>query len=273
MGAGLGAVGMYLMDPDSGRNRRRHIHDYAGEAIGSASTGMHRYRDNLMRGARHLGRNLPRSASSLGAVSDIGHAIQPRANRLMKQARSYLPSMPQAAKQSTGASFSMMLAVAGAAAIGAGIMFLSDPRSGRQRRKHIGDKAHHYVREAEHGFTRLEKKARHYRNVAGGYMHRAQEGVAGMFDKARGRLTLGNNPSPRDETLATRAAREIETILSPGGEVCITAMNGSIILAGHVVAADRMLIEERIRMIDGIESVKNELELIGDPIPQSTEQL
>ena len=145
-GLGVGAVVMYFLDPNAGSVRRQgavRLANQTGEHLGKV-------RDTVMRAVR--------ADSISDAVEQITEA---------------LPALQEA--ESSSCSFVPMAATGvGCCLLGAAVMFLLDPSSGRRRRALIRDNATSRAHSAADAVT---SKARHLRNKAQGMYHDAAEAV------------------------------------------------------------------------------------------------
>jgi gas vesicle protein len=145
-GLGIGAVVMYFLDPNAGSVRRQgavRLANQTGEHLGKV-------RDTVMR------------AVKADSISDA-----------VEQITEALPALQEA--ESPSCSFLPMTTTAvGCCLLGAAVMFLLDPSSGRRRRGLIRDNATSRARRAADVVT---SKARHLRNKAQGMYHDATEAV------------------------------------------------------------------------------------------------
>src|SRR3954471_23506122 len=69
-GAAAGAVAMYLLDPEQGRQRREHLTETAGGALGSAGDSLGRAWENLSDQAKALS---AAAAAKAAAAGDYAH--------------------------------------------------------------------------------------------------------------------------------------------------------------------------------------------------------
>ena len=76
-GAAAGALAMYLLDPEQGRQRREHLAETAGEAVGTAGDSLGRAWENLSEQAKAL------SAAAAAKASAAGEYAHDAARRLL----------------------------------------------------------------------------------------------------------------------------------------------------------------------------------------------
>jgi len=72
------------------------------------------------------------------------------------------------------------------AAVGAGLMYMIDPRAGRRRRALMRDQADHIAHEAEDAMDAAGGKARHVRNKAKGAVAETKGLVEDQMEKVGG---------------------------------------------------------------------------------------
>jgi gas vesicle protein len=153
-GLGIGAVVMYLFDPDRGTARRQEISRQAEHLMSDAG--------DMMRRTSGKARQMRDTASSY--LHEVKHRLQNAGASLMQRDE----SCPVMKAGMVG------MPIVGALLLGAGAMFLLDPVSGRRRRARIQDKARHYVNETS---ETLASTGRHLSNRAKGMMHEAKKSV------------------------------------------------------------------------------------------------
>lgn len=136
-GLGIGAMAMYLFDPEKGMGRRKMVRDEAQHMAGKASCAIHQAGQTLRQGKAQL---------------------KQRAAQWMPSSMSDESSCPVRDAALTAGP------IVGALALGAGLMFLLDPISGRQRRSSVRSKAAQYTRGAGDTLSstrrRVSEKAR-----------------------------------------------------------------------------------------------------------------
>lgn len=138
-GAALGAIAMFLLDPDSGANRRQHLAETAGNA------------------AHRAGKN----------ARSIGSAVSERLYHARKQARS-AAAMPVNWFRHEKASHPGRIAAAGVGTmlLGAGLIYFMDPTHGRARRSRLMQRANRFMNRTGHTCHQigrdLSSRAREY---------------------------------------------------------------------------------------------------------------
>lgn len=196
-GIGAGAILMYLMDPSNGRDRRCRIASSAEHAAASAHHAMTGAHEVVRNSAGHLTDSLGRawsgvaerarhlrhhggeelSAYASDAATSARHAVDGMSHRMQRRLRRHLPEGMRSSVERHPALLgaSVVVTTFGALALGASIMYIMDPASGRRRRALVRDKATHYAREAS---DTLSGKARDLSNRA-----------RGMYARGKRRLT------------------------------------------------------------------------------------
>lgn len=122
------------------------------------------------------------------------------------------------------------------ASVGAGLMFLLDPRGGAARRARVRDKIMHFGRLAA---DRAERRRRDYINR-----------VRGQALEWRARAREGRID---DDTLVERARAQIGHVASHPGALEIHAHDGVVILRGPVLRGERARIEHRLNETRGVQ--------------------
>ena len=144
-------------------------------------------------------------------------------------------------------------AALGGAALGAAAAFFLDPRNGRRRRALARD----WIAARARGLGR--RTARAGRGVGA-----RAAGVGERVIRQRGSVAPANDP-----TLEQKVQSEVFLGLDLSSkEISIMAVNGVVSLRGAVDRPDLITaIEERVRAIDGVRDVENQLHLTGTPAP------
>jgi hypothetical protein len=158
-GAAMGAMAMYLLDPAEGESRRRYLRRQAGEMLSEASDYASQAGDKM--------RRLRQSATDYAAQA--GDSLTRGRQQLERRLRA-AASRRMESDESTVLSGSTVGIALGMLGLGAGLMFLMDPVSGRRRRSLIRDKAVHYAHETTDS---LSATGRHLSNRAKGVYHEA----------------------------------------------------------------------------------------------------
>lgn len=145
------------------------------------------------------------------------------------------------------------------AGLGAGIMYLLDPRSGRRRRALVRD------------------KARHGANVAGDKLSATASDVG---NRTRG-LTqetiqrFRNDEKLPDDKLAQRVRSELGHHTDAASRIEVTAKDGCVILSGPVLTDEAERIVKAVNKVRGVSTVENRLQLHEAPAttPETTSEL
>lgn len=138
----------------------------------------------------------------------------------------------------------LVLAGCGAAALGAGLMYILDPDRGGRRRAMLRDQARHFAAEAR---GTLGKRAR---DIG----HRAR----GLAAEAGARF---RREEVSDEVLAERVRSKMGRVVSEPGDIEAAACEGRVTLRGVVYAheADRLL--RCVAKVRGVRGVEDQLKL------------
>ena len=134
-------------------------------------------------------------------------------------------------------------ALLGGLGLGAGLMYLLDPVSGRRRRALLRDQA---TRTLNHTSDFLDAAARDLRNRA-----------VGVAAEARG--ALRRDPVP-DEVLAERVRARIGRVVSHPRAVHVACKEGTVTLEGHVLSAELDPLIDCVQSTHGVVQVINQLE-------------
>lgn len=131
----------------------------------------------------------------------------------------------------------------GGVGLGAGFMYLADPRSGRWRRAHAQDKAVHVAHEAGDAAQ----------IVARDMAHRTR----GLFYELLGRV---RREDVDDATLAARVRAALGRVCSHPHAVSVRCNQGRVFLEGVILAAERKKVLRRVRQVRGVGRVEDLLE-------------
>ncbi|HEY1684214.1 MAG TPA: hypothetical protein VGG19_05600 [Tepidisphaeraceae bacterium] len=144
-GLGVGAVVMYFLDPASGSDRRQSAMRLATQAASQAGQSLGRVKETVS-----------------SAASDTANDAMDRISQALPQQEQSSSLMPVA------------ITAIGCSLLGAAVMYVLDPDSGRRRRGYLRDQATSGVRSATEAVT---QKGRHLRNRAQGMYHDASKAV------------------------------------------------------------------------------------------------
>jgi len=141
--------------------------------------------------------------------------------------------------------FSQTLVLMG---LGAGLMYLFDPDMGPRRRALLQDKMVRLRNETENF---IDAKSEDLKNRA---MGMAAE-VAGRF----------RPEAVTDHQLAARVKSSIgRTVISNPGAIDVNAQNGVVTLRGPVLAEEVQRLLSRVKTIQGVKNVQNQLHVLED---------
>ena len=129
-------------------------------------------------------------------------------------------------------------------AIGAGLMYVLDPISGKRRRAFTRDKMTHLAKETDRvvGQTGRDFQNRYEGAVAEAKRFWTPEEVA-------------------DDVLADRVRTALGRVISHPRSVEVSAEHGWITLSGPIIASEERRLLHRIRRIPGVRGVENKLEV------------
>jgi len=266
-GAVLGAVAMYLLDPEAGERRRRQIAEQTGDAARAAGDTLEPIWERVSDAAKTAGLGIATGATALGRgaaeryedvrdsravrhfgrnTTDLGYRVAEKFKRAGLQARKAAASAAPAGwfEQEEEESHAGAYAATGITTllVGAGLMYLLDPQRGRQRRAVAMDRATSIVNRTGRTFRQVGQDVR---NRATGYAHQAR----GMVE---------TEDAVGAEQLLQRVRSEMGHVVSHAGAIQVMTDNhGRVTLHGRVLAseADRLL--STVKGIGGVNEVIN----------------
>ena len=133
----------------------------------------------------------------------------------------------------------------GGTAVGAGLMFLLDPRTGKRRRAILRDKLLHATRTTVRRFRSLER-------FVG---HELQGAIA------RAACTADDAP---DAVLAERIRSQIGHVVSRPRALHVEVRGGRVTLSGQVLCGEVRRLLDRVSHVAGVTTVENELEACSE---------
>ncbi|HEY0096256.1 MAG TPA: SRPBCC family protein [Archangium sp.] len=136
----------------------------------------------------------------------------------------------------------------GGAGLGAGLMYLGDPRSGRRRRAGVHDKALHAVHETEEAA----------RVVARDLVHRAR----GFVFETLGRM---RREEVDDRTIEARIRSALGRVCSHTHAIHVRVEQGRVQLDGVVLKAEHPRIISRIAHVRGVLDLTDNLQVFNQP--------
>jgi hypothetical protein len=274
-GAGLGAVLMYLLDPDQGERRRAEAAEAArraAETTGAAlAAGYEVAKEKGAAFGERLGEYGSAGAEAASSwtsrlaerAGDTGHSLGKTSRSYAHSARESLPSMPSMSsigsprswfgreeQRSYVPSGSSTLTAVACLAAGFGLMYLMDPQQGRRRRHVARDKTMKWLREIG---DMSRKTGRHWANKSRGYAHEARSAAAGLTGGM-----LGGEPGS-GQSLAGRIRAKISS-LRGGQNVNVDCDDcGRVTLGGDCAPEDATILLAEVRSVPGVDSIDNRL--------------
>ena len=128
--------------------------------------------------------------------------------------------------------------------VGAGLMYVADPREGRRRRARLRDAAVHAAHTVE--------------AAAGTASRDAEHRLIGLA--ARGLASLIERPAPTDDVLAARVRARVGRLVSHPGAIDVAAASGRVTLRGQVFEAETERLVNAVRSVPGVVAIDNHLE-------------
>ena len=135
-----------------------------------------------------------------------------------------------------------------AAGLGAALMFLLDPRSGRRRRALIRDRTAHGVRK----MARVAGKTR--KRLANRARGTLAEATSSFFDE-----------TVSDDVLVERVREELGHLVAHPRQVEVHADDGHVILAGKLLETEVDPVREAVPQVRGVRTVEYRLMTVADP--------
>jgi hyperosmotically inducible periplasmic protein len=149
------------------------------------------------------------------------------------------------------------LGTAGALGLGAGLMFILDPKRGKTRRARIRDK----TVKAVHG---LEDAAR-------GRTLDAAHRAAGAVAEVRAAL---RPERVDDDVIGERVRSKLGRMVAHPHELETRVENGCVVLSGRVSTGELPEVLARVRLVRGVRGLENRLETYeGPPVPVAARRL
>ena len=246
-GAGLGAVLMYLMDPEAGERRREEMR------VKAARAAAHRAAEAGSAGAA--------AASSYGSsladrASESAYAWNKSARRQMRSARKQASGwFGHEEERSYVPETSTVASAVTALAAGVGLMYLLDPTDGARRRSVLLDKTRHCLNETGDFFRRT---GRHLANRSRGMAHDTQS----MFQR-------GGEPAD-DRTVAERIRARLGHLQQPNADVNVAVVDGRATLTGRCSPDDVESLISTVQSTPGVASIVNLLTVESTGASQSS---
>ena len=268
-GAGLGAVLMYLLDPEAGERRREEMRLRAAHAAATTGTVFGNLTEmagnvagNVWDMTTEAGRAAAQRAAEAGsagaaAASSYGSSLAERAGEsaysLRKGAHRHMKSARKSASgwfgheeeshlPSTGATVSAVAALAA----GVGLMYLLDPNDGARRRNTLLGKVTRCLNETG-DFAR--RTGRHLANRSRGMAHDTRS----MFQR-------GGEPAD-DRTVAERIRARLGHLQQSNADVNVAVIDGRATLTGRCAPDDVEALISTVQSTPGVASIVNLLEV------------
>ena len=221
-GLGLGAGLIYMLDPERGERRRA-----------MARTQLERYRRQTDDLWDHTTRSLGRQARELFARAPLARRYRRPGPGELLLARA----------EQLGILKSILML--GCTGLGAGVMYVLDPRLGRRRRALVRDKA----QACWHRMGKfLSQTARDARQRTYGLIAETQTQIRGA-------------DVPEDAVLIARVRAYIGHVVSQVETVDVTAHQGRVTLSGSIAAHEVEKLLSAVASVAGVTAVVNRLEI------------
>ena len=265
-GAVLGAVAMYLLDPEAGDRRRRQIAEASGEAARATGDTLGPIWERVSDAAKTAGLGIASGAAALGhgaaeKYEDVrdsravrhfgdnargfGYSVAEKFKRAGLQTRKAAASAApanwfhQEEESHAGAYAATGL---GTLILGAGLMYILDPQRGNQRRRQLVDRATSVVNRTGRTFRQV---GRDVRNRATGYAHQAR----GMVE---------TEDAVSAEQLLQRVRSEMGHVVSHASAIQVMTDNhGRVTLHGRVLASEADKLASTVKGVTGVTEVIN----------------
>ncbi|HEV2296484.1 MAG TPA: BON domain-containing protein [Tepidisphaeraceae bacterium] len=276
-GAGLGAVLMYLLDPEAGERRREEMRLRAARAAATTGTVLGNVADmagnvagNVWDLSTEAGRAMAERAAQIGstgvaAASGLGSSLAERASDTAYAARKGARRQMRSARKGASGWFgheeeksyvpdtSVAVSAATALAAGAGLMYLLDPADGARRRALVRDKATRFLNDTGDFFRRT---GRHLANRSRGIAHETRS----MFQPA---------DEASDRTVAERVRARLGHLQRPNADVNVAVMDGRVTITGRCTPDDVDAVLSTVQSTPGVVSIVNLLTVENPGASQS----
>jgi uncharacterized membrane protein len=141
-----------------------------------------------------------------------------------------------------------VVGLAGAAGIGAGLMYLYDPDRGKRRRAEIRNKAKHINRIATDAAGKTGRDLRNH--------------LLGVLAEME---SLVRCETVSDDVLAQRVRSKLGRVVSHPHAIEVKAREGTIILSGPILSAEVLPLVDAVGVIQSVKNIENLLELHEAP--------
>jgi len=137
----------------------------------------------------------------------------------------------------------------GCTGLGAGIMYVLDPRLGKRRRALVRDKAQAYWRRTGKFISQTARDAR--------------QRTYGLIAETQAQLRGAE--VPEDAVLVARVRAQIGHVVSQAGTIDVTAQQGRVTLSGSIAAHEVEKLLSAVASVAGVTAVVNRLEVNHAP--------
>ena len=221
-GLGLSTGLMYMLDPKRGEQRR---------AIARAQ--LERYRRQTGNLWDHTTRSLGHQARDLFARAPLAKRYrQPGPGELLLARAEQLGSLKSI----------LMLSCTG---LGAGMMYMLDPRLGKRRRALVRDRAQSYWRRMRKSVSQTVRDTR--------------QRTSGLI--AETRTQLRGAGVPEDAVLVARVRAQIGHAISQAGTIDVCAHQGRVTLSGSITTHEVEKLLSAVASVVGVTAVVNRLKV------------
>lgn len=221
-GLGLGAGLIYVLDPERGAQRRA-----------MARTQLERYRRQTDDLWDHTTRSLGRQARDLFARVPLTRRYRrPSPGELLLLRAEQLGLLKG-------------ILMLGCTGLGAGMMYMLDPRLGRRRRALVRDRAQSYWRRTGKFISQTVRDAR--------------QRTSGLITETRKQVR--GTEVPEDAVLVARVRAQIGHVISQARAVDVSAHQGHVTLSGSIAAHEVEKLLSAVASVPGVTAVVNRLEV------------
>ena len=255
-GAAVGALMMYLLDPEEGAQRRRYTGQLASGALSGTASALGSAWDYTKDMASHVGQATAAGAGAFRqTLSDTGQQISDTvghsrfgrsASRFGGQASDRFGYLMHG-NRSTGfidGGFGQTLSAIGFLTLGVAAMYYYDPKDGARRRSTCRD-------QFLSGFNRMarsiDRLGRHLYNRA-----------TGMAHEARSKMS---REDVDDRVIIDRVRSGIGRCVSNTGAVQVQSRNGRVVLNGYVLASEADALLKCAWAVRGVKEIINQLQI------------
>jgi hypothetical protein len=224
-GLGLSAGLMYMLDPERGARRRA-----------MARAQFERYRHQTDDLWDHTTHRLGHQARELFARTPLARRSKPGPREVLLARAEQLGLLKG-------------ILMLGCAGLGAGMMYMLDPRLGRRRRALVRDKAQSYGRYMGTFINQTIRDAR--------------QRTYGLI--AETRTQIRGADVPEDQVLVARVRAQIGHAVSQAKTIDVTAHQGRVTLSGSIPAHDMEKLLSAVASVAGVTAVVNRLEVNHEP--------